>query len=181
MMVITEIMIKQMAITNDAAGWSPYIAGPQTAYRLDRHLEKRHAYGFILQKCSVSIMSALSSSNFAGSPRDQKHHCSEFCKVAENFLFTFDSVQGPRTEAIFTCEYISSLLSVWFLIMYTVYWVCCINPFITFHWVWDCLGWWGSVGLICCWGHLVGMDSEGQKPCRKIITFFDSNTSPNLC
>ena len=113
-----------MAITNDAAGWSPYIAGTQTAYRLDRHLEKRHAYGFILQKWSVSKMSALSSSNFAGSPRDQKHLCSEFCKVAENFLFSFDSVQGPRTEAIFTCEYISNLFSVFDYVyrkLYTVY------------------------------------------------------------
>ena len=37
-------------ITNDAARWSPDIAGPQTAYRLDRHLERRHDCGFILQK-----------------------------------------------------------------------------------------------------------------------------------
>ena len=47
-------------ITNDAARWSPDIAGPQTAYRLDRHLERKHGYGFILQKWSVSKMSALS-------------------------------------------------------------------------------------------------------------------------
>ena len=37
-------------ITNDAARWSPDITGPQTAYRLDRHLERRHDCGFILQK-----------------------------------------------------------------------------------------------------------------------------------
>ena len=39
----------------------------------------------------------------------------------------------------------------------------------------------GLLVLSACWGHLVEMDSEGPKPCRKIITFFDSNTSPNLC
>ena len=40
-------------ITNDAARWSPDIAGPQTAYRLDRHLERKHGYDFLLQKWSV--------------------------------------------------------------------------------------------------------------------------------
>ena len=40
-------------ITNDAARWSPDIAGPQTAYRLDRHLERRYGYGFIFKKWSL--------------------------------------------------------------------------------------------------------------------------------
>ena len=38
-------------ITNDAARWSPDIAGPQTAYRLDRHLERRQGFGFI--ECEI--------------------------------------------------------------------------------------------------------------------------------
>ena len=107
-------------ITNDAARWSPDIAGPQTAYRLDRHLEKRAClwFHFTKVKCRPFLRTILQEHPAT------KHHCSEFCKVAENFLFTFDSVQGPRTEAIFTCEYISNLFSVFDYVyrkLYTVY------------------------------------------------------------
>ena len=33
----------------------------------------------------------------------------------------------------------------------------------------------GLLVLSACWGHLIETDSEGPKPCRKIINFFDSN------
>ena len=66
-------------------------------------------------------MSFLSQNNFARAPPNQAPYCSEFCKVTEDFLFNFDPVQGPMTEAISTCEYIYNMFSVRFSIMYTVY------------------------------------------------------------